>query len=804
MTTRIPRVPLTTVDPNTLHNKGTKPDAEKPSERISVKRQRTEDSSRSLQDQEGWEAISASTGLTVQGLLDTKMTGKNKHDLKGKLEQCMGYIKQLRACVRYLDTEAQMLEADRDSLEASMLELQQEKEGEAASAKQREAGLGQELSDKQQQLAEAGEALQELERCKLELEGCLRDSRAANEQSAERMRSLEAELQRVVSQQEDVQKQASHAQDQYNKAQEYIANLQEYNAQKQRESIALNNERAALQEEHKALSSEVARLTASNTVTQAQLESCKADLIESQGSRAAAQDECMRLRTELLHATTERDTLASQLAEATAKLKEFESSTGRVMTDLQAVTKAKEDLEEKSASQEALVRTLREELADVGGRSRAALEEGAKLSAAKSALEQTVAELQSQLRVATGQIHAHEAHRRKLHNTIQDMKGNIRVFCRLRPHVEEEGTGVIRPLLEDGSSHGTGVEVTMPGTEDGHPGPQHLFTFDRVFGPAASQDDVFLEISQLVQSALDGQKVCIFAYGQTGSGKTHTMLGEPENPGMIPRAMDKIFESSRGLQAQGWEFRMRASMMEIYNEEYRDLLGKGAAPPRGHKVVHDACGNTTVSDLTVIDVMQSGGVETLMKRALSQRSIGATALNERSSRSHCVFTLRIEGSCQGTGESSNGVLNLIDLAGSERLSKSMSVGDRLKETQAINKSLSALGDVICAIGSKAEHIPYRNSKLTWFLQPCLGGGAKTLMFVNLSPASQAAGESLCSLRFASKVNACEIGAAEEPKRSAEELIAPERSPLGGSCAKRVFMRNNQIETSVIQTAAWYS
>ncbi|KAG8863229.1 kinesin-like nuclear fusion protein [Serendipita sp. 405] len=149
-------------------------------------------------------------------------------------------------------------------------------------------------------------------------------------------------------------------------------------------------------------------------------------------------------------------------------------------------------------------------------------------------------------------------------------------------------------------------------------------------------------------------------------------------------------------------------------------------------------------------------------------------MNQRSSRSHSVFTLRVSGSNTVTGETCEGCLNLVDLAGSERLSSSGAANDkdRLKETQAINKSLSALGDVIAALGvagesaSKAIHIPYRNSKLTYLLQNSLGGNSKTLMILNLSPMAAHLSESLCSLRFATKVNNTTIGKATAKKLAA--------------------------------------
>ncbi|XP_050190416.1 kinesin-like protein KIFC1 isoform X2 [Myiozetetes cayanensis] len=297
------------------------------------------------------------------------------------------------------------------------------------------------------------------------------------------------------------------------------------------------------------------------------------------------------------------------------------------------------------------------------------------------------------------------------------------------------------------------------------------FTFDRVFPPGASQQEIFQEIQLLVQSALDGYPVCIFAYGQTGSGKTFTMEGPeppgaPESRGMIPRAVQHLFQSTHDLAGKGWQYHFSASFLEIYNESLRDLLlvkGQRAADLDIRRVSPNS-DELHVPNLTWVPVETEEEVLELLQRAGSQRSVAQTGLNNRSSRSHSVFQLRIRGEQRARDLRCASTLTLVDLAGSERLEKSGSVGDRLRETQSINSSLSALGLVITALCNKEQHVPYRNSKLTFLLQNCLGGNAKVLMFVTISPLEENFGESLNSLRFASKVNECMIGTAQANRK----------------------------------------
>ncbi|XP_060069856.1 carboxy-terminal kinesin 2-like [Ylistrum balloti] len=370
----------------------------------------------------------------------------------------------------------------------------------------------------------------------------------------------------------------------------------------------------------------------------------------------------------------------------------------------------------------------------------------------------------------------HETARRKLHNTIQELKGNIRVFCRVRPLLGDECLGnngevqhmnfpdLDQKVLElekvgDMSMNESCLTASRRGNK-------FEFSFDRVFQPSASQSEVFEEISQLIQSALDGYNVCIFAYGQTGSGKTYTMEGgsvdDPESQGMIPRSVIQIFESIKELESKGWKYSMEASFLEIYNETIRDLLGNGKDDVKHDiKLTGSSSNDVTVTNLTFVTVETDTQITTLLKKASHNRAVAETKCNEHSSRSHSVLRLKLTGENSLSGEACVGTLNLVDLAGSERLKDSGSEGQRLKETLSINKSLSTLGNVIMALGNKDNHVPYRNSKLTYLLQNSLGGNSKTLMFVNASPKAECFPETLNSLRFATKVNQCNIGTAQK-------------------------------------------
>ncbi|XP_057439244.1 kinesin-like protein KIN-14I [Lotus japonicus] len=353
---------------------------------------------------------------------------------------------------------------------------------------------------------------------------------------------------------------------------------------------------------------------------------------------------------------------------------------------------------------------------------------------------------------------------RKLYNQVQDLKGSIRVYCRVRPFFPGQTSHLSSvENIEDGT-----LTVNIPSKNGkGH----RSFNFNKVFGPSATQAEVFLDMQPLIRSVLDGYNVCIFAYGQTGSGKTHTMTGPKEitekTQGVNYRALSDLFHIA-DQRKDTFQYDVSVQMMEIYNEQVRDLLVTDGTNKRLeiHSSSHKGL---SVPNASLVPVSSTVDVIELMNLGQRNRAVGATALNDRSSRSHSCLTVHIQGRDLTSGAILRGCMHLVDLAGSERVDKSEATGDRLKEAQHINKSLSALGDVIASLAQKNSHVPYRNSKLTQLLQDSLGGKAKTLMFVHISPESDAIGETLSTLKFAERVATVELGAARVNKDSTADV-----------------------------------
>ncbi|CAN0889089.1 Kinesin-like protein KIN-14I [Linum grandiflorum] len=371
---------------------------------------------------------------------------------------------------------------------------------------------------------------------------------------------------------------------------------------------------------------------------------------------------------------------------------------------------------------------------------------------------------------------------RKLYNQVQDLKGSIRVYCRVRPFLSGQSDYLSTVnYLEEGT-----ITINTPSR---HGNGQKSFSFNKVFGPSATQAEVFGDMQPLIRSVLDGFNVCIFAYGQTGSGKTFTMTGPRDltekSQGVNYRALGDLFLLAE-QRRDTFRYNVAVQMIEIYNEQVRDLLVSdgsnkrypfhltfSSAPsstillPLSVEIRNSSQTGLNVPDANLVPVSSTSDVIDLMNLGHRNRAVGATALNDRSSRSHSCLTVHVQGKDLTSGNILRGCMHLVDLAGSERVDKSEVRGDRLKEAQHINRSLSALGDVIASLAQKNPHVPYRNSKLTQLLQDSLGGQAKTLMFVHISPEPDAVGETISTLKFAERVATVELGAARVNKDSSD-------------------------------------
>ncbi|KAJ1283162.1 hypothetical protein BS78_03G107800 [Paspalum vaginatum] len=362
--------------------------------------------------------------------------------------------------------------------------------------------------------------------------------------------------------------------------------------------------------------------------------------------------------------------------------------------------------------------------------------------------------------------------RRQSLNNYLDLKGNIRVFCRVRPFHHEGGYQSRTMFTLDESNVFLKVAETKI----------KQYKFDKVFKQCSTQGDVFAEVEPVIKSALDGYNVCIFAYGQTGSGKTYTMEGKPTDLGVIPRGIQALFdrasESNRRIL-------FTFSMLEIYMGNLRDLLVSGSKTNSLKKVPSlsiktDPDGGIEIENLVAVTVNSFQEVKRLYEVGARLRSTASTMANSTSSRSHCLIRISLTSFDAPERKKARNKLWMIDLGGSERLVKTKATGKRLKEGKAINLSLSALGDVIDALQTKKSHIPYRNSKLTQVLRDSIGCESKTLMLVHIRPNEDDLCETICTLGFATRVRSIRLENEEqqEVKARKEHLLMELEQEIG--------------------------
>ncbi|NXD62239.1 KIF25 protein, partial [Eolophus roseicapillus] len=434
-------------------------------------------------------------------------------------------------------------------------------------------------------------------------------------------------------------------------------------------------------------------------------------------------------------------------------------------------------------------------------------------------------DLEQSLQELTERYEKEKQKRRALHNSLVELRGNIRVHCRIRPLLPFDTAAghLVSPDRQRNFSEvacaADDETVLVKCSRPGHASVNKTFQFERVYSASESQDTVFADVAPLLTSLLDGYNVCIMAYGQTGSGKTYTMLGpQPEENlvfaiedeselGIIPRATQEVFRLiSEKPPGSYW---VEVSVVEVYNNEVFDLLAKdscGKVFGIKRDVVTSREGKSDVPLLTHETVENASEFLHLVNKGLQLRVTHTTLVHAHSSRSHLVVTLTIttvvsednfgtswedeqtsqrlhkEFSCtfpqkmrESKSTSSSRAsspaqleatdkmkqvktrLQLVDLAGSECVGMSGVTGAALRETSFINRSLSALADVLGAIAEQRSHVPYRNSKLTHLLQDSIGGDAKLLLMLCISPDQKYLTESMQSLGFGTRARQVQRG-----------------------------------------------
>lgn len=346
----------------------------------------------------------------------------------------------------------------------------------------------------------------------------------------------------------------------------------------------------------------------------------------------------------------------------------------------------------------------------------------------------------------TKKYRAEQMQRRLLYNQVQELRGNIRVFARVR---SDDRNPCMMKFPDDNNLLVTHLDSTKKPIN---------YEFEHVYSNKSKQEDVFKDTEALCMSCVDGYNVCIMAYGQTGSGKTYTMQGPPDNPGVNRRAIAKLIQHTD--EREEVDFHLSVSVLEVYNEKLFDLLTGDRSKPLS---IHQGADGTYVGDLTSDVVKTEADVQETMAKAEKHRSVSSTKMNSDSSRSHLLLQLMVVGQNKISGQRTFGKLTLVDLAGSERISKTEAAGERLVEAAAINKSLTALGQVFQALATNSPHVPYRNSKLTHALQDSLGGDSKTCVFVALSPLESNLAESHSTLKFGQNIRKIELGPATKKK-----------------------------------------
>ena len=334
--------------------------------------------------------------------------------------------------------------------------------------------------------------------------------------------------------------------------------------------------------------------------------------------------------------------------------------------------------------------------------------------------------------------------RRKIHNRYMYLRGNLRVMCRIRPFLPKEKINK-KSQIETMLINNDSISIFQENKTEKN------FEYDYIFDTKSTQNDVYEEVTLLIQSMVQGNNICIIAYGQTCTGKTYTIQGpDSKNPGIAPRAAKELFLILNNFNKSNYfeNIRLSLTIIEIYNEQIYNLLEESTP---SLNMYEDSSGNLIIPDLNPISINNFDEATKLFKLAAKFRHTSNTEYNDRSSRSHCIFTFHLKLTGKD-GRIIRSILHIIDLAGSERISKSHNKDEKLrKEAICINLSLHSLSTVLNSIALKANHIPYRDSKLTHFLKDSINENYNILLLLHISPHIKDLSETISTLQFGERI-----------------------------------------------------
>ena len=403
-----------------------------------------------------------------------------------------------------------------------------------------------------------------------------------------------------------------------------------------------------------------------------------------------------------------------------------------------------------------------------------------------------------------------------LEEEMQDLKGTVRVFCRVRPLGADEKPGGASPAPP--SADAVVRRVTVPATASGVSGaaPRAAYEFDRTFAPDEGHAAIFAELKPITRSLRHAGSAAVLAYGQTGSGKTHTMAAVQTSMASVlleacaPEGGSGGGEGGGGGGGGGGSggggggapLRLELGVVQVYNDACTDLLSSDATAGAGAEVQVRGRDASELYGLTWQHVRSAADAEAHAATAAERRATANNGINAVSSRSHLIFVYRLVrgGTGTGTGTGTGSVVSqlaLVDLAGSERLSRTEATGERRAEGVAINKSLSALGDVLLALSNGTEHVPYRNSRMTHLLQPFMRRGCRVAMLIAASPAATDAAETAAALAFGARARATQLGPVSGSAPGASEAAAAAKA--GEAKASRAAAEARQ--EAAVQAAA---